>query len=216
MRNDRDRATAAAPRTPSPDAVDDLVARFRSGDEEAGAELYRRFSGRLLLMVKRRLEGARCRGALDSEAILQEGFRSFFSAVKKPHFDPHKGNIGGLLSRIVLRKAQTRARRKYPEAATPEAMDGAGAMASLLSGQLSEQEVAAGVAEAVDSVLDRLTDRERLIMEAFLDEEAGRSIAEVARSCRRSVTTVEGVIDRFIRDLRALVAAVDQDGGPGP
>jgi RNA polymerase sigma-70 factor, ECF subfamily len=196
-------------------SLDELLERFRSGDERAAAELFDRFAERMLALVRRQLSGTSHRAAFDSEGIVQEGFRSFFSAVRKPHFDPHKGSIGGLLARIVLRKAQTKVRRKHPESLAPDVADAAGAMVSLLAGGLTEQEIEVTLREQVSHVLKGFTERERTIVESFLDPCADRSIADVARACRRSLTTVEDVIDRFIAGLQDRIVSDTQrrDGG---
>jgi DNA-directed RNA polymerase specialized sigma24 family protein len=196
-------------------SIDELLARFRSGDEGAGAELFNHFSARMLSLVRRQLSRSSYRSSIDSEAIVQEGFRSFFSAVRKPHFDSRKGSIGGLLTRIVLRKAQTKLRRKYPESLNPNATDAVSVLAFLLESDLSEQEAELAVGENVSAILRSFSQRERQIVESFLDPQADRSIAEVARACRRSLTTVEGVIDRFIASLqdRLVPNRGRQDGG---
>jgi DNA-directed RNA polymerase specialized sigma24 family protein len=188
-------------------SVDELLARFRSGDEAAGAELFERFSVRMLSLVRRQLSQSSHRAAIDSEAIVQEGFRSFFSAVRKPQFDARKGNIGGLLTRIVLRKAQTKLRRKYPANLAPNSLDAAYPLASLLDGNLSEQEAELVVRENVLAVLCEFSARERHLVELFLDPRTERSIAEVARTSRRSLTTVEHVVDRFIESLQKRVGS---------
>jgi DNA-directed RNA polymerase specialized sigma24 family protein len=163
----------------------------------------------MLALVRRQLSrpGQGHRAAFDSEGIVQEGFRSFFSAVRKPHFDPHKGSIAGLLARIVLRKAQTKMRRKYPDSLDLDAPSAAGFMTSVLEGRLSEQDIELTLREQVSQVLDGFTDRERKIIESFLDPHADRSIAEVAKDCRRSLTTIEDVIDRFIEGLQKRMAS---------
>jgi RNA polymerase sigma factor (sigma-70 family) len=195
-------------------SVDELLARFRSGDEAAGAELFDRFSQQMLSLVRRQLSRSSHRAAIDSEAIVQEGFRSFFSAVRKPRFDSRKGNIGGLLTRIVLRKAQTKLRRKYPESLASDAMDTAHTLASLLDGNLTEQEAELAVRDNVLAVLRQFSERERHLVELFLDQRTERSIADVARTARRSLTTVEDVVDRFIESLQKRVVT-DRDHQDG-
>jgi RNA polymerase sigma factor (sigma-70 family) len=187
--------------------VNDLVIRFRNGDEAAARELYDRFAGEMRNLVCRQLARSRARAVHDSEGVLQSAFRSFFSAINKPAFDPTRSSIGGLLNRIVYRKACRTLRRKCPDAYAPEDIEVVrDTTATLLDAGLSEPEVEAAMREAVGVVLAEFTDREREVLERYLDPWAEQSIDEIAKACRKSHRTVTDVIAQFTARLQALAA----------
>ncbi len=187
--------------------LSDLVDRFRAGDRDAGDELYQRYAGEMLNLVRRRLSSSRNRAAIDSRDVLQDGFKSFFSAIQKPTFDPRRFSIGGLLNTIVSRKAFAHLRRRYPENITPDDVDlRQEVTAALVDAQFSEPEMDATVRELEATLLEEFTEKERLVLEHFLDPWSDASPESIAAVCHRSIRTVREVIDRFIRRLRQLAA----------
>ncbi len=185
--------------------LEELVARFRAGDQDAARELYERFAAEMLALVRWRLANNPVRGALDSGGIVQSGFRSFFRAITKPAFDPKRGSIGGLLATIVSRKALVQLRRKFPVNADPAEL---GTVANMIGSllELTEVEVEVSRQEVVAEALEAFTEWERQIIALHLDRETEWSFADIARECRLSETTVEDVIDRFYAALQRLSA----------
>jgi RNA polymerase sigma factor (sigma-70 family) len=189
----------------------ELLTQFRAGDEDAARELFDRFSGEMMNLVRRRLSGLRRRTGLDSEGILQEGFRSFFSAIKKPTFDPERASLGALLNTIVSRKVCLHLRRKYPPSvAAGEIGAVRDVTAALLDADLSEPEMAAALWEAVSTTLEEFTDRERLVLELYLDPWNEASAQDIARLRRTTTKSVNQTIAHFTDQLRRLLA---EDGG---
>ena len=186
--------------------VRSLIERYRKGDVDAATELHNRFLGQMLNLVRAMLKGHDNRGVFDSEGIVQEGFKSFFSAVRKPTFDPEKGRIGGYLAAIVANKTRIKLRRLYPVNVPSEDLNViADAAAAFAMGSLSEPEVNTALSQVVGGILDDCTSKEREILNIYLDTEDDRSKAEIARACRRSRTTVEDVIVRFSMRLRDVM-----------
>lgn len=183
------------------ETVEELVARFRAGDPDAAGELHRRFADEMLALVRRRLTDQVARGALDSEGIVQDGFRSFFSAIGKPNFDPRVGSIGGLLATIVRRKMLVQLRRKFPGNIDPAVLGGETDVVGLML-NLTEVEVEASRREAVAEILDDLTDLERRVVARHLDAGSEPSRPEIARECGCTETTVRASIDLFYTLLR--------------
>jgi RNA polymerase sigma factor (sigma-70 family) len=62
---------------PSDLSFDDLMARLRSGDDEAASKVFERFASELIALAYQKLD-ARIRQKLDPEDIVQSVFRSFF------------------------------------------------------------------------------------------------------------------------------------------
>jgi len=91
---------------------DELVRRFQNGDDQVAEVLYQRHVTQMLAMVRRRLGSVRNRGGYDSEGIVQSGFHSMFSVLRKGNFDSSRGGVGALLCRIVQCKCAVKLRRK--------------------------------------------------------------------------------------------------------
>jgi RNA polymerase sigma-70 factor (ECF subfamily) len=90
-----------------PSATREVLARIRSGDRSAFDELYHRWRDELLFVARARL-GARLRGFLDSEDILQSVALEAFTEL--PRFVPrHDGSLRKFLHQLVVRKIQDRA-----------------------------------------------------------------------------------------------------------
>jgi hypothetical protein len=78
-------------------------------------------------------------------------------------------------------------------------------MSAILIGDWTEQEVQAEIADATRRVLGGYTRRQRTIVERFLDPASDRTLAQVAKEVRCSLTTVEDAVDQFMENLRALL-----------
>jgi DNA-directed RNA polymerase specialized sigma24 family protein len=192
--------------------IERLICEFRTGNQEAAKELYERFVGQMLVMVRRMLGTASNRAAFDSEGIVQSGFQSFFSSIQKTNFDSRKGKIGGLLVRIVSCKAYRQLRRKFPATfASEDIRDAREITGALLDAKLSEPEVQAVLRERASKILEDFTEGEHQILELYFDLSDERSILKIASLCQRSVTSVEKVINRFIEQLQLLSTAEDAD-----
>jgi DNA-directed RNA polymerase specialized sigma24 family protein len=186
----------------------ELVERFRRGDEHAATELHDRFVRGMIAKVRYMLLQADNRGAIDSEGIVQEAFRSFFSAVLKPAFDPDKGKVGGYLAAIVANKVRARLRRRQPRGVDPEGLSAiTDAAVAFAAGNLTEPEVEATLSETVADLFEDATPKEIEVLKLFLDVDDERSRAELAKATRRSLTSVGDVIDRFTERLRERAAA---------
>src|SRR5262245_63728460 len=81
------------------------MARLRSGQDEAAAQVFDRFAGHLVALARHRLE-ARVRQKVDPEDVLQSVFRSFFTRYPSGQlggFDSWD-NLWAMLAVITLRK----------------------------------------------------------------------------------------------------------------
>lgn len=193
-------------------AVATVVEKFRDGDDSAATELYDLFSGQMIALVHKLVRSATHRGAIDSEGIINSGFRSFLSAIRKPTFDSRTKRVGGLLATIVARKAYAKLRRKYPHQSPSEDIQQMrDSSATILEAKWSEQEVESILREAIASTLDDMTEKEKRVLELYLDRDQERSLQEIATACRRTLTTVEDIIDRFTVALQIYLRAGERD-----
>ena len=90
------------------DSFADLMGRLRAGDPGAAAAVFRRFSQRLIVLARARLEstvGAR----EEAEDVLQSVFRSFFVRQRQGQFElPDWDSLWTLLTVITVRKCGNR------------------------------------------------------------------------------------------------------------
>jgi RNA polymerase sigma-70 factor, ECF subfamily len=65
----------------------DLLARWRSGDQQAAAELFRCYAGRLAALARSHLS-RKIGQRLDAEDVVQSVYRSFFADARENTGDP--------------------------------------------------------------------------------------------------------------------------------
>ena len=99
-------------------SFDDLMTRLRAGDDDAAAEVFRRFTHRLIGLARSRLDHL-IRGKLDPEDILQSVYRTFFRRHARDGFDLGSwDSLWGMLTVITVRNAITAGSISAPPAAT--------------------------------------------------------------------------------------------------
>jgi RNA polymerase sigma-70 factor (ECF subfamily) len=98
---------APFPQTPSQDLSRELVRRIQDGDELAWDELYRLYHDELLFTIRANL-GARLRGVLESEDVLQSAALEALRALPRFEHRGH-GSLRGFLHKLVLNKIRDRA-----------------------------------------------------------------------------------------------------------
>jgi RNA polymerase sigma factor (sigma-70 family) len=91
----------------------DFLLRIRAGDEQAAAELVRRFEPAIRLEVRMRLGDPRLRRVLDSMDLCQSVLASFFLHVAAGRYDLQRPDqLVGLLVAIARNKVAYQARRQ--------------------------------------------------------------------------------------------------------
>jgi RNA polymerase sigma-70 factor (ECF subfamily) len=98
---------------PEASTFDELIRRVRAWDQEAAAELVRRYEPAIRRAVRFRLADARLGGLLDSMDICQSVLGSFFLRAASGQFDletPEK--VLALLAAMARNKLATQARRQ--------------------------------------------------------------------------------------------------------
>src|SRR5438270_11846773 len=108
--------TGSSPRSwPMPEAAtfEELIRRVRTWDQDAAAELVRRYEPAIRRAVRFRLADARLGGLLDSMDICQSVLKSFFVRAASGQFDletPEK--VLGLLAAMARNKLASQSRRQ--------------------------------------------------------------------------------------------------------
>ena len=92
---------------PEDDAFVELIRRVRAGDEQASAELVRRYEPSIRVVVRARLTDPKLRRILDSMDVCQSVLGKFFARATSGHFDVQRPEqLIGLLA-IMARNSVT-------------------------------------------------------------------------------------------------------------
>jgi len=190
-----------------PESFDDVMGRLRSGDEDAAAEVFNRFAGRLIGLARTRLD-TRVRRKVDPEDVMQSVFRSFFVRQAKGQFD-----LGGwdslwnLLVRITLRKCG-----RQIKAFHTKGRDVGREMSAAVSDQTSHRQWEAIAREPTPEEAVSLTDSVERIMRD-LDERRQKmlvlrlqrfTVPEISQQVGCTERTVHRVLGKVRESLQRL------------
>ena len=90
------------------DSFIDVFQRLEGGDEDAAAEIFKRFSNRLIGLAHSRLD-SQLRQKVDAEDVAQSALKSFFRGLKNEQFQLDNWDaLWALLVVIALRKCNRR------------------------------------------------------------------------------------------------------------
>jgi RNA polymerase sigma-70 factor, ECF subfamily len=186
-----------------------VMARLQAGDQEAAAEVFRRFANRLIGLARAHLD-QRVRQKVDPEDVMQSALKSFFLRHAGGQFDLSGwDNLWTMLVVITLRKCGHKTEH-YRAAMRDVSREQASAQLTAEDSAASWETVArdpspqeaALLAEAVEQVLKSLgDDRERQILELAL---RGSSTEEISKQVRRSERTVQRVLERVRERLKRM------------
>lgn len=205
-RSDDEKKTAAGNSTASGStSFVDLVERLHSGDVSAPADIFRRYSERLVRLAAQRIVGA-MRQKVDAEDVVQSAFLSFFRKQSPGAFDLRNwDDLWSLLVTFTVRKCNRQLRRYLSKKRTvnqekPQAADNA-EMSNIwepMAREPTPAEVAA-LNDTVERLLNSLDDRGRSVAELTLQ---GHSTPEIAAAL--------GIAERTVfRDLARIRAIFD-------
>lgn len=156
----------------------DFLQRVRAGDEDAAAELLRRYEPVIRVYVRRRLNDPSLHSIFDSVDICQSVLTSFFVRARLGQFDlDQPEQLLGLLVAMARNKLAMRSREQHRQrrdarrrvANSEEVLQECGAgrsPASLVAGR-----------DLLQAVRDRLTEEERRLADLRLE---GRTWPEIA------------------------------------
>jgi DNA-directed RNA polymerase specialized sigma24 family protein len=185
----------------SSDSFDDLMGRLRGGDDDAAAEVHRRFVGRLIALASTQFD-ARVRTRADHEGIVQSVFRNFFDGYGQGKLSPDGwGELWSLLAVMTVRKcgrqrARLRAQRRSADREVALHQDDGWDVPD----REPTPDEAAMLLETLERWLGSLDASERVIVELGLQ---GYETKEIATTLARSERTVRRVRQRAEVLLRA-------------
>jgi RNA polymerase sigma-70 factor (ECF subfamily) len=182
------------------DSFADVMAQLRQGDNKAAAEIFRRFSERLVALARSRL-APQVRQKIDPEDVLQSVFRSFFN--RQAHGQVQADSwesLWSLLVVITLRKCGRRwdyfhaARRDIRrEVETDSLPDASGSTWQAPDPEPTPEE-AAMLTETVEQLMSSLEGRQREILTLSLQ---GLSPHEISDQLGCTERTVYRVLERI-------------------
>ena len=173
---------------------DDLVARFRAGDEAAFTEIHRRFRSRLVAFARRMLDGS----GHDAEDVVQDAFMRAYRGLRATD---RAMALRPWLYMIVRNRA-------LDELRTPQRSDRYDDAARLVA--VPADDPAQRFAERDEmrrlvAEIGRLPERQRMAL--VLRELDGRTHAETARALQTTVPATKSLIIRARSNLGAAVQA---------
>jgi len=186
------------------DSFADIMSRLRAGDEDAAAQIFRRFTHRLVALARSRLD-SRVRQKVDPEDVLQSVYKSFFlrHAQGQLNFGGWDG-LWALLALITARKCGRMARRFHAAQRDVDAEvadDGSGVVEAF-SEEPSPTE-ALMLSDVVEQLLRDLGQRDGTILTLALQ---GYSAAEISERMGRPSRSVYRVLERIKARLQTAPA----------
>ena len=186
------------------DEAADLVARWRHGDQQAAAELFRRYADRLVGLARAQLS-RKVGQRVDAEDVVQSVYRSFFADARDGHYDIQRGgDLWRLLVTITLCKVRNQAKHNGRAKRAVQRDQGFGSEDSLLGIQpdlLARGPTpvdAAALTDELDQLMQQLEAPDRRIVELRLQ---GFKLAEIADLVQRSQRTVCRVLEEVKQHL---------------
>jgi RNA polymerase sigma-70 factor (ECF subfamily) len=181
--------------------IPDLLARLRSGDQAAAAELFRRYAQRLAHLAEQHLSRSLA-GRLDGQDVVQSVFRTFFERCARGEFRiDSSAQLWQLLVKITILKARAEARRHLAERRDVRA-EAAGADAWLAEA-VAHEPSAAEAAALVDQVEALLRGLPALYCRVLDMRLQGHAVPDIARELAVSRQTVYRVLHLLQDRLRA-------------
>ena len=176
-----------------------LLRRVRLGQEDAAAEIYRRYAPRLYMVARRQCSG-RLATRVDADDIVQSVFCAFFEGARKGLYDiPAGEDLWRLILAIALNKV--RAKRVFHQAAKRDVR--LTASADCLVSQGRPEDLPARLMRiAFEDALAHLNDPQRTMVDLLLE---GHEVAEIADKVGRSKRTVERNLQEIRQKLRRLL-----------
>ncbi len=184
-----------------------LIRRFRSGEDDAATQLYKRYAERLHRLAQRNT-GADLARRFDAEDVVQSVFRTFFRRVRTGLYDlPDGDELWRLLLVISLNKIRAlaihhRAQKRNVAATVAPGTE----LLAQLTDESSENLALTSLKMVIGDVLSSLPKVQQQMIVRRIE---GCQIEEIAAETGRSKRTVERVLQDFRGRLRGLI-----DGQP--
>jgi RNA polymerase sigma-70 factor (ECF subfamily) len=185
----------------------DLLARWRAGDQQAAAEMFRRYADRLIALARSRLS-SKLAARVDPEDVVQSAYRSFFSDARDGRYDLQQdGGLWQLLVMITLNKVQHQVERHTSKKRGVDrevaSADRVPQLPEALEGREPSPMAALVLTEEVEQLMRPLDAEQRRMLQMRLQ---GYNLEEIAAAAQCSEATVRRLLERVKRQLKASFA----------
>lgn len=181
-----------------------LIARWRDGDQQAAAQLFKRYADRLVSLAQSRLP-ARLAQRVDAEDVVQSVYRSFFAGARAGRYELERGgDLWRLLVTITVNKVHRQythhnrdkrdARREQPIIGDDSLL---GLTGPLLMREPGPLEVVA-LCDELEGILRDVKPAYRRMVELRLQ---GYNVFEIAEETGCGERTVRRVLDKIKTQL---------------
>lgn len=184
-----------------------LLQLFRTGSEDAAAELYGRYAERLDFLASRGL-GHDMRSLVGSDDVVQSIFRTFFRRAAEGEYEvPDGSELWSLLVTITLNKIRAlgvhyrRQKRSVSRTLHLEAEIGEVAGGDDLACHVLQM--------VIDELVGTLPESHRRIIQLQIE---GWDVGGIAAETQRSRRTVERVLQQFRIQLKEMISDESNDG----
>src|SRR5215471_17657917 len=188
---------------PEDDPFTDLIRRVRAGEEEAAAELVRRYEPAIRRVVRVHLRDPRLRRVLDSTDVCQSVLASFFVRANLGQYElDSPEHLLRLLATIARNKVTNQAHKQQADRRDYRREQALAANEGLIAAPYSDPSQQVVARDLLEQVRERLSDEERQLAE---ERGRGDSWAEIAaahggtaESLRKKLTRA---LDRVLQQL---------------
>ena len=186
---------------PHSEPAEKLVERWRSGDETAADELYRRYAERLCKLAQQQMDRRLAR-RVGPDDIVQSVFRTFFRRSGEGQFQiDHSNSLWQLLARITINKVRRHGKR-HRAAKRDVAREVHGTDEQLSPEDVAHApgpEEAVALADELELILRDMRPPRPEVLNLCLQ---GYSASEIASRVKRSRWTVRRMLDEIGERLR--------------
>jgi RNA polymerase sigma factor (sigma-70 family) len=186
-------------------AAEELLVRWRRGDQNAAAELYHRYARRLIALARSRLSSDAAR-RIDPEDVVQSVYRSFFVAARDGQYQVQTGDgLWYLLVTITMNKLRDQVERLGTRKRDIQRERSFGSEESLfgIEGNLFARDPspaeAAALVEQLEQVMRELDPLQCRMLELRLQ---GHSVADIAAATQRCEQTVRRLLGKIKEQLQ--------------
>jgi RNA polymerase sigma-70 factor, ECF subfamily len=186
-----------------------VMSKLKAGDQQAAAEIFRRFVHRLVALASRQFED-RFRSKVDPEDVVQSVYQSFFRRNDRSPFELSDwDSLWALLATITVRKCYDHhefwraAKRDVRRETQPDPDPTAETWWTAIDREPTPFQ-ATVLADTLEQVIRELEPQQRTIAELTLQ---GYTAVEIALRCDCSERTVARVIHRIRQRMLAMEAA---------
>jgi RNA polymerase sigma factor (sigma-70 family) len=190
---------------PAEQPSDNLIARWREGDQQAAAALFQLYADRLIALARSQLSSQLSR-RIDAEDVVQSAYRSFFNAAREGRFQLQQTDeLWQLLVTITLHKLsdqarhQSAAKRRVTSEQSYGSEDSLIGLGAAVSGRQPSPMEAAALVDEVAHTMRQLAPAHRRILELRLQ---GYNLYEIAVETHCCQRTVRRVLERLKHDLQ--------------